>query len=480
MNEPRVSQYKQWLLFLAVVLIARMVMSTMMPLTDFSEARYAEIARKILVHDDWITLWFKPDVPFWGKPPMAFWGVAASFATFGISEFAARLPSLLYTLMTAAIMFAWVRGQSSRPQALAACTIYLGSWITLQTSGAVITDPLLVLTTTAVMVCFWHAIVDGDRKAALLMWLALGAGLLAKGPLALVLSGLACGIWVLIFGQWRRLFKYGQWLAGLPLMLLIAVPWYYLAERRTPGFLDYFIVGEHFQRYIVPEWPGDMYGGVKQQPIGMIWLYFLAGWMPWSLIAIVRAFRKSARTSLVDRYRSAPSLTGYLMCWMLLPLVFFLPARNILATYIMPAIPAAAILLATRFESLTVPRRYLYATAALGVILFFAAEGVAWVTHYDNHRYNQRPIIRAYEALAERDPGPLIYTGAYRFSAVFYTRDHVIFTARPAAYYTDSTFYVAIRDMWKKGTTAGLPARCTEQLAHSEFSLWYCPGDQGR
>jgi len=480
MNDERASQYRQWLLFFGIVLLARIVMSTLVPLTDFSEARYAEIARKILVHDDWITLWFKPDVPFWGKPPMAFWSVAASFAMLGVNEFTARLPSLLFTLLTTAILFAWVRRQFSRPAALAACTIYLGSWITLQTAGAVITDPLLVLATTTVMVCFWNAIVDGDRRAALLMWLALGAGLLAKGPLALVLSGLACGTWVLVYGRWRRLFKYGRWLVGIPFMLLVAAPWYYLAEQRTPGFLDYFIVGEHFRRYIVPEWPGDMYGGVKQQPVGMIWLYFLAGWMPWSLIAIARVFGRSARASVVDGYHAAPSLTGYLICWMLLPLVFFTPARNILATYAMPAIPAAAILLATRFESLAVPRRYLYATAILGVILFFAGEGIAWVSHYDNHRYNQRPIILAYEALAKRDPGPLIYTGAYRFSAVFYTRDQVIFSARPSAYYTDGTFYVAVRDMWKKGVTAHLPARCSEQLSHSEFSLWYCPGVQGR
>jgi 4-amino-4-deoxy-L-arabinose transferase-like glycosyltransferase len=58
--------------------------------------------------------------------------------------------------------------------------------------------------------------------------------------------------------SWRRL----PWVTGTVLTLLLVVPWYALTEYRTPGFLHYFIIGEHIQRFLVPHWPGDLYGAL--------------------------------------------------------------------------------------------------------------------------------------------------------------------------------------------------------------------------
>mgnify|MGYP003315652635 CR=1 FL=1 len=41
------------------------------------------------------------------------------------------------------------------------------------------------------------------------------------------------------------------------MLLGISLPWYFLAELRSPGFIDYFIIGEHFERYFNSEWEGD-------------------------------------------------------------------------------------------------------------------------------------------------------------------------------------------------------------------------------
>jgi 4-amino-4-deoxy-L-arabinose transferase-like glycosyltransferase len=470
---------RQWLIFLAVILVGRTLLSSILPLTDFSEARYAEIGRKILVFNDWITLWFMEDVPFWGKPPLAFWSVAASFKVLGVSFFNDTATTEIYTLVTAAVVFRWVRIHWNQEVAVYVAVVFLGAWLTLQTAGAVITDPLLVLSTTVVMTCFWDAIHVRDRFSIWVMWIALGIGLLAKGPLAPVLCGLACGAWVIVYRQWKPFFSSVggiMLIPGLIVMLLVAAPWYLAAERATPGFFDYFIVGEHFQRYVETEWPGDRYGGVKDQPLGMIWIYFLLASMPWSLFAVVRLLKRSNRIVVTQSYHDAPLLTGYLLCWTLAPLVFFTPAKNILITYVMPALPAAAVLIATRADAIIVPRRYLIHTASIAAIIFFLGFLGAWyVGGYENHRYNQRPIIRAYQAMNEVDPGPLIYTGAYRFSAVFYTRDNVKFSARPQSYYIDETFYVAVRDMWKGNPAKG---RCEERFRHNEFTLWHCPARQ--
>ena len=94
---------------------------------DSSESRYAEIARKMLVYNDWTTPWFKPEQAFWGKPPFTFWSIAASFGLFGVNELAARLPSLIFTLLTGWILFDWVKRHWDQHIALLAVTLYLST-----------------------------------------------------------------------------------------------------------------------------------------------------------------------------------------------------------------------------------------------------------------------------------------------------------------------------------------------------------------
>lgn len=72
-----------WLLL--AFLLGRLLTMAIMPLTDTSEPRYAEIARIMAETGDWVTPWFNYGVPFWGKPPLAFWLEAASFRLFGKS-----------------------------------------------------------------------------------------------------------------------------------------------------------------------------------------------------------------------------------------------------------------------------------------------------------------------------------------------------------------------------------------------------------
>lgn len=66
-----------------------------LPLSDTTEPRYVEIARIMAESGDWITPWLSEGTPLWGKPPLSIWCQAISFGVLGVSEFAARLPSLL-------------------------------------------------------------------------------------------------------------------------------------------------------------------------------------------------------------------------------------------------------------------------------------------------------------------------------------------------------------------------------------------------
>ena len=470
----------QWLLFILLLLIGRVLLSYLIPLMDTTEARYGEISRKMWLLQDWITPWFKEDEPFWGKPPILFWSVASSFGLFGVNEFAARLPSLVVTLITSIVIFRFFSRLFDRETAVGVTGIYLTTWVITYSSGAVITDTFLVLATTLVMTSFWDAMHSDRRVSVYILWAALGLGLLAKGPIALVITGLASGLWVVIRREWMRWFSRIRLITGLVLMVLVAAPWYYLAEQRTPGFFEYFIIGEHFYRFVEPAWQGDPYGEVKDQIKGAIWVYFLVALLPWTPLIVHQLITRSGRDRITRVYRDDKSFATYLVCWALVPVVFFTLASNILLTYLMPAVPAVAMLL------MLVLRQWSFIADRLGAIclsltlVFFAS---VWIYYETSAKYrieNHKPIVLKYQELNDHDPGPLTYAGdIYRFSVAFYTKDQATYRRDTFSEYHENTAYFVFWKLWQHTAVEKLSDRCSIELEHGEFYLWYCPEVEG-
>ncbi len=133
---------KTLLALLLTTLVVRLLSLSEYPLFDTTEARYADIARLMLVSGDWITPYIREGVPFWGKPPLSFWLTTASFKVFGLNEFAARLPSFLLALATSALIWRFGAKTLSREAAVAAAAILLTSAMGFFAAGAV-TSPML-------------------------------------------------------------------------------------------------------------------------------------------------------------------------------------------------------------------------------------------------------------------------------------------------------------------------------------------------
>ena len=464
-----------WLIL--IIIVGRGILSALLPVMEFSEARYAEIARQILVTNQWVTLWFNANVPFWGKPPLAFWSIAASYLLLGTSEFSSRLPSLLFSMATGLLIYLWCKKRLSSKTAQLAVMSYATSIIVLQTAGSVITDPLLTLCTTLVMISFWEAVKYRNHAAAYVMWVSLAAGMLTKGLVPIVLCGLACGLWVFVFKYWRDFFTYSHLLTGLILAALITVPWYYPAETNTPGFLQYFFIGEHFERFVQSEWTGDPYGAVKDRPFGTIWLYFLFAALPWSLVVIVGICFSRTRAIWFSSFNENLHLATYLLIWVLTALVFFTPAKNVLVTYVLPSIPAFCILLTLLITRIT-RTRWQFPLAGASVALFFLGSALLYQIYFDTNRYNQRPIVDKYHELNQEDPGVLIYTGKRRFAPVFYTHGQVLFENTETRHgIPPETFYIAVWDLWLEEQAARLTPRCKTTMHRNEFTLFYCPSN---
>ena len=317
-----------------VLLLIRGFLNAVIPLMDKTEARYAEIARIMAETQNWVVLQIDYGVPFWAKPPLSSWASALSITIFDDSAFFVRLPYLL----VCGFIGWWIGkfGQKGSTSSYLPGIILLSLPEFYLHSGVVSTDVFLTLSITVVMLSFWKSIQKEASTAwGYLFFSGLGLGLLAKGPIIGVLTLPPILIWCLIQNNLISSLKKAPWVLGSFLFILIALPWYFLAEAASPGFIDYFIVGEHFNRYFNSGWVGDKYGFAKQQPFGIIWGFLLIFCLPWSLIFIQTLWENFKKLK-------TDSWALFLLTWIVWTPFFFTTSKSLIHPYILPVtIPMA-------------------------------------------------------------------------------------------------------------------------------------------
>ncbi|MBV8680357.1 MAG: phospholipid carrier-dependent glycosyltransferase [Aquitalea sp.] len=410
---------------LTALLLIRLLAMWAIPLTDTTEARYAEIARKMLETGNWVTLWHDYGIPFWAKPPLSTWTSAAGMGLFGVNPLAARLPALLLSIGVLWLVADAAHQRLGRDAALASALLLAGSLLFFGAAGTVMTDPALMFCVALSQLAFWHAMQGRGKCWGYLFFAGLGLGLLAKGPLAIVLVGMPIFFWVLLRNGWKAMWQRLPWITGSLLMLAIALPWYLLAEYRTPGFLNYFIMGEHVSRFLDPGWKGDKYGYAHATPRGMIWLYWLGAIFPWSLAMLFWLGRHGKQMLKTSADQDGWRL--YLLLWSLMTLLFFTISGNIIFPYPLPMLPGCALLFATLWHSVRQPRQgsSLPWLALVAGILLLLAVGLQW-TQGQRYFRTQQPVIAAWQQQHPAAGSALIFWDSRReFSAEFYSEGKV-------------------------------------------------------
>lgn len=414
-----------FLCLLIVIVLSRLFSMTVIPMSGTSEARYSEIARIMAETGDWITPWFDYGLPFWGKPPLSFWLEALSFRVFGVTEFAARLPSWLVNLGILALIYHLTRVIAGHRQALIAALIFSSMALSFMISGAVLTDPFLALGTTLSLVSIILAVRRPASKWCWWFFVGLAVGLLAKGPLAFVLVAGPLILWMLWRGHWRDLYQCMPWSKGLLLTAIIALPWYILAELKTPGFINYFIVGEHFLRFIDSGWSGDLYGTAHKQVYGTIWLYWVWATFPWGPIVVMavvlRYFSsKTTGSKLSDEQR-------LLFICALFPSLFFSFSGNILWTYQLPALIPLAVLTAVSIDN-SVPATNFGKISGITVIVFvpLVVMLIGFYGYFYPEKFKtEKTLVEYYDKHKLSTTPTLIYMNKAPFSARFYSKGRV-------------------------------------------------------
>ena len=371
--------------------------------------------------NNWITPQLEKGVPFWGKPPLSFWATAAFLKTGLPQAFAARLPHFIFGLACLWLVWVFTKRIRNKESAIWAFALLATSIPFLLLTGGVMTDGSLLLSVTLSLIGFWLAqdIAFKSRKTfGYLFFVGIGLGLLSKGPIALLLIGIPIVLWLLWSrSNWLSVLKSLPWLGGILLLCLIAIPWYYYAERETPGFLEYFIVGEHWKRFTEPKWAGDLYGSAHSQPKGMIWVFWLLFTMPWGVWLAIKGFRailnKKIRLTKTDKF---------LVCWMLSPMLFFTLSGNILWTYIATSLPAMVILVAIHFDQKIKPL-----IVALSIFTGLLIVGASFYIRTDAGKaMSHKALITQFNQMKTNDQSQLYYFEKPTDSAKFYSGGMVL------------------------------------------------------
>ena len=334
------------------------------PLFNPDEGRYAEIPREMLRGGDWVIPHLN-GLAYIEKPPLQYWATASMYRLFGVSEFSARLYTALTALGTVALVGLLGGRIGGRETGWRAAAILSGMVMFLVLGQLLTLDMSLTFYMTASLTGFLLAQRPGEAglKWMLMAWIGAALGVLTKGLVAAAIPAAVLIIYSLCrrdVAPWLRL----RWSWGLPLFLAIAVPWHWLAALRLGDFLQFFFVHEHFARYLTPI-------ADRQEPWWFFGMVFLIGTVPWtvpSLRVVVGGWRGRA-------FKAQFSPTFFLWIWVLFVCVFFSLSDSKLMPYILPAMPALAVLIAA-LPIATLKRDFLVTailTAIAGVVLGVAS-----------------------------------------------------------------------------------------------------------
>ena len=416
---------------LVLILVARILVLGAFPLMDPTEGRYAEIGREMVTTGNWIVPHIEEGVPFWGKPPLMFWAMAATYSAMGISEFSSRLPSYLFSCVILGVIFLLSKRIQSTSFALMAILFLSTMGLFYAYSGYVATDTALSLTVTLALSGMVYSLVAESKNqrmlGAYLYFLGLGLSVLAKGLVGPILVIGPLGLWVLWNREWKTLREI-PWVTGLLLAALVAVPWHIVCEIKSPGFLDYYIVGEHWKRFTVSDWEGDRYGSPHQFPRGTILAFFLVTALPWSLVFLVTLLQKPPIRA-ISRGLLGDRVFSLIVFWFLVPLAFFTLSRNIMFTYTLPCLPPFAMLLARVFQieaetedrsRLTMVSSNLLGGLALVVPTIFLLAALFVIPLLGESR-SQKKLAGEFLSLDSDRDAQLIYTDRMPLSGDFYS-----------------------------------------------------------
>jgi 4-amino-4-deoxy-L-arabinose transferase-like glycosyltransferase len=372
---------------LAVVIFMSFYRLGSVTLFDVDEAVFAEATKEMVRSGDWITPTYNGENRY-DKPILFYWLMAASYRMFGINEFGARFPSACAGILLSVALFYFMKRCIDEETALLAAISLVLSLYFIVYSHAAVTDMALTLFISLSLFFFFlsastlagpaeHA---GRHLYGFYFFSALA--FLTKGLIGIVFPFCVAAAFLLItkgYTAMGGLFR----VRGIALFLLVSAPWY-IAEFAVNGkeFFEQFFVKHHFMRYtgVISGHRGSFFYYIPALIIGLFpWVAFLP--------AGIRDALRECRAPVVPQKAPDEGAAAvhfpvrlFALIWLTVILLFFSFSTTKLPNYILPAVPAASILIAAGMAGLNGRwRRYAHgfisiAALSLGVA-FVASRG---------------------------------------------------------------------------------------------------------
>jgi 4-amino-4-deoxy-L-arabinose transferase-like glycosyltransferase len=347
-------------------------------LTGADEPRYAQIAREMLARHDWIVPTLNGS-PWLEKPALLYWKMMSSYAIFGVSDWAARIPAAFHAAAVVFGIFFFMRRFRFATE-LDAAMIAASSAGMIGFGRGASTDMLVSAPFALSMMCWWTWHQENKKLWLLIFYGLLGVGALAKGPVAPALAVLVVGAYAALRRD-GKIFLRSLSIPGFVLFFAIVLPWYLAVQHQVPQFFRVFFIEHNLERF----------GTNLYQHSQPFWYYipvFLLATIPWTLFAVPalidagrnawKRWRASSQStnseSITIDAEADDGLTSFLFVWTLVPIIFFSISRAKLPGYILPSIPAAALLTAEYVHRLkAIPRLLTSFHALLCAVLMVAA-----------------------------------------------------------------------------------------------------------
>ena len=325
-------------------------------LVGADEPRYAQIAHEMLqklnsAHSlrEELSACVTPYLygrPWLEKPALYYWRAMFVFRDFGVSDWAARLPSVSFALWLIGLTYLHMRrfrkgGHLDAAMITAACVGILSF------SRGASTDMQLAAP-LSIGLLGWYAWYETKSKFWLFdIYFFTAVATLAKGPVAPFLVLVIVGCFAALRREWWIFWK-SLWWPGILLYFAIVLPWFVAVQRQNPTFFQEFFLEHNLERFATNRYQ-------HQQPFWYYGVVILLGTMPWTVVAIQAVF-DGVRTSIMEwrirhtwakkalpgklgESRPGDAFPEFLVLWALIPILFFSLSQSKLPGYILPSIP---------------------------------------------------------------------------------------------------------------------------------------------
>jgi len=301
------------------------------PLFDYDETIYAQTAADMMHLGEWVVPTAN-GLKFFEKPPFTYYMMDLCFVIFGENAFAARLPSAIFTLLTALLLFRFGRDMYSPQLGMAAALIFLSMLEVGILGHAAILDAVLNFFVAACLLNYFRWLQSEEKKYALWCAAMMGVAVSIKGPVGVVVPALVIMVDRLIVGDLQRTLRNIPWVSALLLFLITATPWYLMIWlEHGIGFLYEFIMVQNIGRALHPM---QGHGGGWHYYI-VVFIISVLPWLAW-MPYLVRRWQRHSDEPL-------DSLIRLTLLWSIIVFVLFSFAQTKLPHYISCLYPAIAL-----------------------------------------------------------------------------------------------------------------------------------------